>query len=532
MNVLTAAQMAAFDRRCIDDRGIPGLLLMEHAGHLVARETHALLGRSGRVAVLCGGGNNGGDGFVAARHLVRWGHDVVVAALKPADSYSGDAAEACRLLTAVTGCEPAPLVEDGVEQVLGGCDGVVDALFGTGLDGEIRGAGRAAVEALNRSSLPVVAVDIPSGLSADGRGPLGRAVRAARTVTMGLPKVGFFTVEARRYLGALSVADIGFPRSELTARCAGESLEVVLAGEAVCWLPTRDDGAHKGDCGRLLVVGGSQGMAGAAAMAARAALRAGAGLVLLAVPASVRAEAAGLVPEVMTIGLPERDGCLAPEAVDVLCGRQFACDAVIVGPGMGRTNGVAEFLARFLTRSTTPLVVDADALFALETAAAFDGRPVVLTPHEGEAGRLCSVDGATVRSDRYRWVRRLAVQRNAVVSLKGPFTLTGDPVGRVMVNPTGNAGLATAGAGDVLAGMAGCFIAQMDDAPLLAAALAVYVHGLAADLAAATMTERALVATDVIAALPSAFRLLEAVEPADGDPYPAVLPQDRLAIIR
>ena len=536
MKVFTASQMAAFDKRCIETLGIPGLLLMEHAGFLIARvcqEELSQLGKrnNGRVVVFCGGGNNGGDGFVAARHLLRWGHDVEVLALKEAKSYKGDAAENLRLLSSVTGCE-TKLFNEKTQLDLGHYDLAIDALFGTGLSGPLRGTAKAAVEALNRAQLPIVAADIPSGLSADTGVPLGKAVRAKTTVTMGLPKLGFLKVSARPYLGQLIVADIGFPQSELTKKGEGETNDLIVAGEAVCWLPTRDQGAHKGNCGRVLVVGGSKGMVGAAVMAARSALRCGAGLVMLALPESIRAEAAAMAPEIMTMGLPEEDGCLAPSAVEIILERAWSCSAIILGPGIGRSRSVAEFQEDFLERTKAPLLIDADGLFNISPTTSFSGRQVILTPHEGEAGRLCSVDSKTIRADRQRWVRRLALQRGATVVLKGAYSECGDPSGRVYINPTGNAGMATAGSGDVLAGIIGCFLAQMNDDPLHAAALGTYVHGLAGDMISGQSSQRSLVATDLIEQLPEVFARLEKVEPADGIAYPETIAEDGLAIIR
>ena len=536
MKVFTATQMAAFDKRCIEDLGIPGLLLMEHAGFLIAQvcqdELNSLgKGHCGRVIVLCGGGNNGGDGFVAARHLLRWGHDVDVLALKEATDYKGDAAENLRLLSSVTGCE-VTLFDEEKDLDLDHYNLAIDALFGTGLSGPLRGRAKAAVEALNRASLPIVAADIPSGLSADTGVPLGKAVRAKTTVTMGLPKLGFLKVSALPYLGHLIVADIGFPQSELTAKGEGETNELIVAGEAVCWLPMRDQGAHKGNCGRVLVVGGSRGMVGAAVMAARSALRSGAGLVMLALPESIRSEAAAMAPEIMTMGLPEIDGHLSPEAVDTISDNAWSCSSVILGPGIGRSSSVSQFQSAFLERTRAPMVIDADGLFNIGQTASFSGRQVILTPHEGEAGRLCSVDSQTIRSDRQRWVRRLALQRGATVVLKGAFSECGDPSGRVYINPTGNAGMATAGSGDVLAGIVGCFFAQMNDDPLHAAALGTYVHGLAGDLIAAEKSQRSLIASDLIESLPRVFARLEDVEPADGVAYPETIAEDGLTIIR
>ncbi len=536
MKVFTASQMAAFDKRCIEDLGIPGLLLMEHAGFLIAKVCQQYLeeqkrSNNGRVIVLCGGGNNGGDGFVAARHLLRWGHDVDVYCLKEASAYKGDALENLRLLSAVTGCESKVFQEDDNLE-LGNYHLAIDALFGTGLSGELRGKSRTIVEALNRAHLPIIAADIPSGLSADSGVPWGKAVRATATVTMGLPKLGFLSVKARPYIGRLFIADIGFPQSELTAAIQGESNELVLAGEAVCWLPTRDQGTHKGKCGRVLVIGGSRGMAGAAVMAARSALRTGAGLVMLALPASIRAEAAAMAPEVMTLALPEEDGQITPAAVDTILGESWSCDAVVLGPGIGRSSSVAEFVSAFLAKSKMPILIDADGLYHLAATASFSERQVILTPHEGEAARLCNVDSETIRCNRQRWVRRLALQRGATVVLKGAYTQCGDQSGRVYINPTGNAGLATAGSGDVLSGIIGCYLAQMSDDPLHAAALGTYVHGLAGDIVACKDAQRSLIATDLIEQLPKVFSLLEAVEPADGVAYPATLPEDGLEIIR
>lgn len=531
MKVLTAARMAAFDRRCIEDRGVPGLLLMEHAGRLTARVAGELRPEGPGVAVvLCGGGNNGGDGYVAARHLAAAGWQVRLVALRDPETLTGDAAVMARLAVTVAGLRPRLVAQSAQAPVFAGAHLVVDAVLGTGLSGPPRGPVRAVLEALNESGLPVVACDLPSGLSADSGEPLEVAARAAVTVTMGLPKVGFFTTAARSFLGHLLVADIGFPRDELTTPDAEDDVRLVVAGVARAWLPPRPRDVHKGRCGRVLVVGGSRGMVGAAALAALGALRAGAGLVRLAVPASLRSEAAALAPEVMTVGLPDGDGALTAEATPVVAGLAGEADSMVLGPGLGRTGATAAFVAGLLSAVGLPLVVDADGL-ALLPGEAMD-RPAVLTPHPGEAGRLAGLDTAAVQADRRGVCRRLAAARAAVVVLKGAHTLTGGPSGTVWVNPTGNPAMATAGAGDVLAGVTGAFLAETPEDPARAGALAAYVHGLAGDLAPGAHPARGLVAGDLASGLPRAFEALAAVEPAGDGAYPATVAADGLAVIR
>ena len=542
MRVLSASQMAAFDRECIEGLKIPGLLLMEHAGHLVAKVCQESFAPSSssrrlRIAVFCGGGNNGGDGFVAARHLLRWGHDVSVYMLKEGKDYRGDARQMLELLTSVCHREAEVLSEQDPPD-LGSFDMAIDALFGTGLSGELRGMGRRAVDCLEEASLPKLAVDIPSGLSADEGRPLGRAVRAEYTLTMGLPKIGFFSPEAQEHLGGLIVGDIGFPRRKLLAAGDGETNEVLLSGEICSWLPRRSPGAHKGSFGKLLIVAGSKGMVGASVMAARAAMRAGVGLTVLALPESIRSEAASQIPEVMTLGLPDEGGFLRPEAADVLTSHSFDWDALLIGPGMGRSQSVADFQAAFLSKNSAPAVIDADGLYHLRGGSSFQGRQVVLTPHEGEAARLASVDLGNIHAHRQTWLRRLSHDKEAVVLLKGPFSLIGDPSARLLINPTGNEGMATGGSGDVLSGIIASFLAQKRDGLLNGAALGAYLHGLCADLYAQDNPSRSMIATDLLEYLPEAFSLLEELDGArrggredEPNPYPSTIAWDRLEIV-
>jgi NAD(P)H-hydrate epimerase len=507
--VLTAAEMREADRRTIEEIGLPGAVLMENAGAAVAEAIRRRFPAARRISILCGKGNNGGDGFVVARRLVDLGPRAYLLARKA--DVKGDARLHMGVLER-SGASVAEIADAAAWEVARAealaADVVVDALLGTGLSEAPAGLLGLAVRDLAGCAAPVVAVDIPSGLSSDAGEVAWETPRAALTVTFAAPKYGHVLPPACDRVGELRVADIGIPRAVLAQ--TGHRLWLLEARDAAEGFPPRAPGAHKGRFGHVLVVAGSVGKTGAAILAAAGALRTGAGLVTVATPAPALPTVAAGRPEIMTEPLPVRaSGGLDREAVDRTLALAKSRDAVVLGPGLGQDPGTPEFVRELVRRCPGPLVVDADGLNALAggTGAIRREAPTVLTPHPGEMARLIGSRTDEVQRRRVETARALAVETGAVVVLKGQRTVVADASGRAAVNPTGNAGMATGGTGDVLAGMVGALLAR-GCAPWLAATAAVYLHGLAGDRAAEERGQESLVAGDLLDALPAALRSL------------------------
>ncbi|MGD8237159.1 MAG: NAD(P)H-hydrate dehydratase [Armatimonadota bacterium] len=522
MKLVTAAQMREIDRHCIEDLQIPGMVLMENAGRGVARCAERVLRALGgrRVHIVAGRGNNGGDGFVAARHLHNAGCDVAVTLLAAAGDLQGDAAANHGIWAAMpTGTEEMPELASPqpLRERLIGADVVIDGILGTGVTGEVRGPARAAIEALR--DVPrerVVAIDIPSGVDSDTGQVLGAAVRAGYTITFGLPKIGLYQHPGAAHAGEVIVQDIGIPRAELTSDRL--PLRLTTAADVSRWLPGRPADAHKGNCGRVFIVAGSVGMTGAAAMAGMAALRAGAGLVTVGVPASLNDVLEAKLTEVMTRPLPEcAERALSLAAEETILEMAEGSEACVVGPGLSLADETQELVRRLVPQIHRPLALDADALTALsENAEVLAGReaPTVVTPHPGEMSRLVDRSIEAIQADRVSAALEAARSLGSVVLLKGAGSVGAAPDGTAYVNATGNAGMASGGTGDVLSGILGGLLGQ-GMLPLEAAAAAAHVHGLAGDLAAPD-SERALVAGDMLEALPRAFAAAEAAQQAGG----------------
>jgi NAD(P)H-hydrate epimerase len=507
MKLTTAAEMRKLDRSAIEGRGIPGLALMEAAGRAATNAVRELLSDAGPgpVIIVAGKGNNGGDGFVVARRLHDAGVPAQVCLLTAASSLSGDAAvncDRCLKLGVTVHQEATPAL---LRSRLATASVIVDAALGTGLSGEVRGLALAAIEAINAATAPVVAVDIPSGIDADTGAILGEAVRADVTVTFGLSKIGLHQFPGRGSCGQVRVADIGIP-PDLVAE-ANLRANLTEASDAAAMLPPRPPDMHKGVAGRLLVVAGSVGMTGAAALASLAAMRSGAGLVYLACPESLNDILEVKCTEVMTRPLPETDArSLSAAAEGPLVDLAGDVDAVVLGPGLSQHPETAEVIRSLALAADVPLVIDADGLNAFAGHAddlAARAAPTVMTPHPGEMSRLTGLSTREIAADRCAAARSLAEVTGAVVVLKGAGTVTAAPDGEVWINPTGNQGLASGGSGDVLAGMIGAFLAGGSDAPAAAVAGAWY-HGRAAE-AVARPGGRGMIASDLFAALPLIF---------------------------
>ncbi|TLM66410.1 MAG: NAD(P)H-hydrate dehydratase [Deltaproteobacteria bacterium] len=510
MRVLTAAAMQELDRRTILEAGIPGAVLMENAGSGVAEvvaQRYAVL-HPGPVLVLCGRGNNGGDGFVIARHLRAAGWQVRLVLLAERAAVAGDAAGMLdRFVQAGGEVVEAPDAAR-LEPVLAAAAGsrlCIDALLGTGFARPPEGVMAAAIAWLNGQPAPVVAVDLPSGVDASSGCIPGVAVRAALTVTFACPKVGLVSYPGAGLAGDLVTVPIGIPAP--VAAAAPDEFLLVDADEARALLPPRPADGHKGTFGHLLVVAGSTGKSGAAVMASAAGLRGGAGLVTLACPAGMQAVAAAHLVEVMTAPLPEVAGALSLQAMEELLALSDGKQAVAIGPGLGLNDETAALVRRFLKETPLPVVVDADALNALaahpEVFACRRGRATVLTPHPGEMARLCGRSVAGIQADRVAAAREFAAAHGVVLVLKGARTVTACPDGRVRINGSGHPGMASGGMGDILTGLIGGLLAQ-GMTPEAAAALGVYLHGLAGDRLRPLYGDAGLLATDLLRELPIA----------------------------
>ncbi len=503
LRVLNARQMRAADRRTIDEVGIPSIVLMENAGRQVVAALETLVDDlpSRAVAILCGTGNNGGDGFVVARALQQRGLEPAVFLIGATADVRGDA----RINLDILGQLGTPIVEiaDASAWELHGSEAtaahlIVDAIVGTGLSRALAGLHETVVADVNASGASVVAIDLPSGLSADAAEPLGPSLHAAVTVTLGAPKVPLVLPPAEHTAGDVVIADIGIPGFVID-EVEGPRLFLLTREYIRTLLPPRSPEAHKGDFGRVVIVAGSLGMSGAAALSARAALRAGAGLVTVATPQSVQPVVAGLGSEFMTVPLADEDGCVATQAIDRVL--DLHADVVAVGPGLGAGPEVAAFVRALLDRSEAPLILDADALNACAGEPAVlvgrEDRPVIITPHPGEMARLIGCATEDVQANRVGVASEFAARHAVTVVLKGYRTIIATPAGEVFVNPTGSPGMATPGSGDVLTGMLAAALAQLLD-PVTACQLAVYLHGAAGELAEADEGEMSMVAGDIV----------------------------------
>ena len=502
MRVLNSTQMREADRRTIEEIGIPSLVLMENAGRQAVAAMEAmyadLLER--QVAVLCGRGNNGGDGFVVARTLTQRGVDVSVFLMGRVAEVRGDA----RTNLEILGRLGVTVVEVSDSQAwelhfseVSNCTLIVDAIFGTGLKAPVSGLIESVIADVNESGIPVVAIDLPSGLSADSTDQIGPCIDAELTVTLAAPKLPLVLPPAETHAGDIVIADIGIPGDVLES-VDGPRVELLTRSSMRELITPRTADSHKGDYGRVLVVAGSRGKTGAAHLAAAGALRSGAGLVTVATPAGCQAVLSTLGPEYMTEALAESDDGLDPDGVERVL--DIARDVIAIGPGLGQAPRTREFIRQLVDRATMPLIVDADGLNAFsgdpDRLAGREGRDVIITPHPGEMGRLLGMSTDEVQASRLEIARNFAVAHHVYVVLKGHRTLIATPDKKVFINPTGNPGMATGGTGDVLTGMIAAWLAQLLDAEA-ACKLAVYLHGMAGDLAEADEGEVAMTSADV-----------------------------------
>jgi NAD(P)H-hydrate epimerase len=522
MRILNAAQMREADRVTIEDIGISSLVLMENAGRQVVEAMEAAYEEqlSGRVAVLSGRGNNGGDGFVVARTLAQRGVDVSVFVLGDLAAIRGDA----RVNLDILGRLGLTVVEINDEQTwelhfseIARCALIVDAMFGTGLRDPLAGMFETVVADVNAAGIPVVSIDLPSGLMADSPHVAGACMDASMTVTLAAPKLPLVLPPGEAQAGDVVIADIGIPVDVIDG-LEGAHLELLTQEDVRGLVEPRAADAYKGDFGRVLLIAGSRGKTGAAQLAAMSALRSGAGLVTVATPRSSQAVVACGGSEYMTEAVDEgAEGQIGASAIDRVL--DLRADVIGCGPGLGRGPGVAAFMRALLDRAEVPLVLDADALTVLADdpgrLTGRDERDVIITPHPGEMARLIGTTAEEVQANRLDVATDFATTHRVYVVLKGHRTIIATPEGHAFINPTGNPGMATGGTGDVLTGMVAAWLGQLLDAEA-ACRLAVFLHGGAGDLAQAIHGETALVASDLITQLgPALSELMRTTRPAD-----------------
>ena len=511
MKIVTASEMREIDRISSERFGVPSLTLMENAGSAVAEFIASTYPSAKRIGVICGKGNNGGDGFVAARKLHQAGKTVHVLLLAERAELRGDAAEMFTQLPVapVTGSSQEVMNAEPVRAIFD-ADVLIDAILGTGFRPPVTGLYAEAIAALNASSAPIVAVDIPSGADADVMGEqVGAVARADAIVTFTAPRRAHIFGSMTK--GPTVISPIGSPDEAINVSSSLQ-LNVITPADLADMVSPRAAIANKGSFGHVLVLGGSNGKAGAAAMAGMAVLRAGGGLSTVATAKSILATVAGFHPELMTEPLDETDAgsisirALQQGKIDSLVERKTV---LAVGPGISGDPETAEFVRGVVKKYKLPIVLDADGLNAFAgRAAELKNRTgtLVITPHPGEMARLIDSTIPAVQHDRLNVARRFAREHDVIVVLKGHRTLIAQPDGTAWVNTTGNPGMATGGTGDILTGMVAGLIAQHPDRVADAVIAAVHLHGLAGDVARESLGEHSLVATDLLTGLPEAFR--------------------------
>ncbi len=507
MKVVTAEEMRMIDSETIKRYGVSGAVFMERAGRVVARKIKELF-EPQKVTILSGIGNNGGDGIACARHLHKWGWNVKVFVLARSEK---DLSVDCFKQYKIAKKDNVKIeFKTNINEKDLSSAIVVDALFGTGLNKDVKPPFDKTISLLNKMNLPVVSVDIASGVSSDTGQIMGEAVIAYYTVTFGLPKRGQFLYPGAEHAGKLFVEDIGFPdeliKSEKIKTDYLEKKDVSLL------IPERQKHSHKGDYGHILIIAGSRGKTGAAFMCAKSCLRAGAGLVTIGVPESLMDVFQSRAVEEMTFVLPDRgDGTLSASASrKILEFLSAKADALAIGPGMSNTNDVKKIVSEIVLNSTKPVVLDADAVNALSGNKAIlknAKAPLILTPHSGEMARLLNKTGreiSDIEKNRIETALSFSRETGTYLVLKGVPTIISEPEGKAYINSTGNSGMATGGSGDVLTGMIASFLGQ-GLSPLDASILGVFMHGYAGDIAALKKGEHSLIASDIIDAIPEAF---------------------------
>ena len=510
MKVVTTAEIKKIEHRAIEEYGIPSVVLMENAGSEATRQIESIMGNlyNKKIAVFAGKGNNGGDGYVVARHLYNQGVKVKVFLIGSKTDVTGDALINLEIITHM-GIDVIEIINDGdwdkVKIAMTFTDCLVDALLGTGFTGQLSGHMAQVVESINKTNKPVIAIDIPSGVDANTGQISGIADKANHTITFSLPKLGLLLYPGASYAGDVSVADIGIPRTLLTDGDIKQN--IITSTDVGKMFAKRSPDVHKGNCGKVLIIAGSKGLTGAATLTAKATVRSGAGLVTLGIAESLHDIMETKLTEVMTKPLSEAAvGVMGEDAVIDIQEMSIQSDIVAIGPGLGRHAETMTAVRQIIKSVEKPLVIDADALYALvdHTDILVEAKAVpVLTPHSGEMARLVGLTADEVNQDRVYITRAAAIEWGSIIILKGARTLVAFPDGGVYININGNAGMATGGTGDVLTGVIAGLIGQGLSSHE-AALVGVYLHGLAGDIVARGGMI-GMTASDLIRALPAAI---------------------------
>ncbi len=513
LKIVTSEEMQSLDRKTINELGIPGMVLMENAGRAVYERIISRINRDSYVVILAGRGNNGGDGFVVARHLFNKGYKKVrIFLIAKKEDLKGDA---------LTNCLIAEKIDIPVKEIfsekdlpflsfeIGKGELIVDGLLGTGIKGGARGLTGEVIKIVNTTGKPVIAIDTPSGLDCTTGHVEGPCIKATETVTFCLPKRGMFIFPGGLYVGKLAVADISIPQ-DFWRKDKNLCTHLITSGMVRDNLPVRELDAYKGTCGRVLIVAGSPGFTGAAALSGESSLRTGAGLVTVAIPQCLNDIMEVKLTEVMTKPLPETSaGTISLKAFDIISA--ISADAMAIGPGLSTEKETGEFVRKLISLSELPVVIDADGLNLLsEDISVLEHRnyPVILTPHPGEMARLTGLTLQEIKADPVRIASEFAGKWNVYIILKFARSIIATPDGHIYFNPTGNPGMATGGSGDVLTGIVTSFLAQ-GLSPLHACLCGTFIHGLSGSLACKDIGEESLIAGDLIDYIPDAFGVIK-----------------------
>ena len=496
MKVCTSAEMRMIDKSASEFGGIPSIVLIENAALACVKEITSIKDIHS-VAIFCGKGNNGGDGLAIARHLFNQGLDVSVYLVCGSD-FLGDALTNYEILSRM-GVKITELNDtDLLDLYIKNTDIVVDAIFGTGIHGEITGLCREVISEINKSSKYILSVDIPSGINADTGEICGICINADKTVTFAAYKIGLLLFPGADFTGEIVCRDISIP--EYIIREQNININISDKQLIKSLLPKRRKNSHKGDYGKILIIGGSKGMTGACVMAAEAALRSGAGLITAAVCDELNSILEVKLTEPMTLPLPSKNGHLDRACIPILAERINSYDVCLFGPGLGRSGDIAEILAELLKISEIPMIIDADGLYALSKKPSMLEEckcSLILTPHEMEMSRLSGCSVEYIGKNRLDAGLSYATQNGVTLILKGAHTIVTSPSGEQYININGNNGMACGGSGDVLGGMLAAFCASIPD-ETMAAVLSVYIHGLSGDIAAKEKGPASLTPTDII----------------------------------
>lgn len=501
--------MKRLDEISINEYGIPGIVLMENAGLAVVEEIERLHMAEKHAVVLCGTGNNGGDGFVVARHLYNKGWKVNVFVCGEEQKIKGDALTNFRIVRHI-GIPVCSIDEASADLLKGPINAsplIVDALLGTGFSGKLKGFYKDIIDKVNESKACVLSVDVPSGLDTDTGFSGGDCVLADYTVTFQIPKAGLLINDGPKACGNLKAKDISIPKAAIDAM--EFNLNLLEQDTIKGMLPQRECNTHKGSYGSVFVVACSKGMEGSGIMSSRAALRSGAGIVLLALPGSLQRSICADTLEIMTKGLEDRgSGILAEECIPQLLETAKKSSTLLIGPGLTDSESIRAIMTEVIRNCTLPMIIDADGLNAISSNLGIlkeHKGEIVITPHPGEMARLCGCSSADIQKDRLGYAERFAGEYGVIVVLKGYRTIIALPDGTAFINPTGNPGMATAGSGDVLAGIIAGLAAQKLSLPH-AALCGVYIHGAAGDCAAGKVGEYGLKAGDIIENIPHTIK--------------------------